>query len=118
MTEPTTHPTPSTQALQNAVQHTPAGGVVSIDVAHEGERIAIRVADSGSGIPAADRARIFDRFVQLDAARRGTGTGLGLPIARWIAEAHAGTLVLEDSGPDGSRFCVSLPAQTADVIAV
>ena len=45
--------------------------------------------------------RIFDRFVQLDAARRGQGTGLGLPIARWIAEAHSGTLVLEQSGPGG-----------------
>jgi len=104
--------------LQNAVQHTPAGGVVSIDVACERERIAIRISDSGSGIPAADRARIFDRFVQLDAARRGTGTGLGLPIARWIAEAHDGTLVLEDSGPEGSRFCVSLPAPTPDLVAV
>lgn len=95
--------------LQNAVQHTPSGGLVSIDVALERERISIRVADGGSGIPPADRERIFDRFVQLDAARRGTGTGLGLPIARWIAEAHAGTLVLEESGPGGSRFCVSLP---------
>ena len=43
------------------------------------------------------------------AARRGQGTGLGLPIARWIAEAHRGTLVLERSGPGGTTFCVSLP---------
>jgi heavy metal sensor kinase len=97
--------------LQNAVQHTPAGGVVSIDVGRDDGRISIRVADGGTGIALADRERIFDRFVQLDAARRGAGTGLGLPIARWIAEAHAGTLVLEESGPGGSRFCVSLPAQ-------
>jgi two-component system OmpR family sensor kinase len=55
-----------------------------------------------------DRERVFDRFVQLDPSRRGTGTGLGLPIARWIAEAHRGTLVLESSGPSGSTFCISL----------
>ena len=96
--------------LQNAIQHTPAGGVVTIDLTQNGEAVSIRVVDTGAGIPVADRERIFDRFVQLDAARRGAGTGLGLPIARWIAEAHRGTLVLEDSGPDGSRFCVSLPA--------
>ena len=63
----------------------------------------------GAGIPPDDEQRIFDRFVQLDAARRGQGTGLGLPIARWIAEAHHGTLVLERSGAGGSTFCVSLP---------
>jgi signal transduction histidine kinase len=70
--------------------------------------IRIRVADSGPGIPEADRARIFDRFVRLDEARSGKGTGLGLPIARWIAEAHGGTLVLESSGPGGSTFCATL----------
>jgi len=67
------------------------------------------VRDQGSGIPPDDQRRIFDRFVQLDAARRGQGTGLGLPIARWIAEAHGGTLVLEKSEAAGSTFCVSLP---------
>ena len=101
--------------LQNAVQHTPPGGVVSIDLAQDDGRISIRVSDTGSGIPLVDRERIFDRFVQLDAARRSGGTGLGLPIARWIAEAHDGSLVLEDSGPQGSRFCVSLRTAAASV---
>ena len=95
--------------LQNAVQHTPAGGSVAVDIRQEAEAVSIRVTDEGPGIPADDQQRIFDRFVQLDAARRGQGTGLGLPIARWIAEAHSGTLVLERSGPGGTTFCVSLP---------
>jgi two-component system, OmpR family, sensor kinase len=94
--------------LQNAVQHTPTGGAVAIDIRQDPDAVKIRVKDQGPGIPAVDRGRIFDRFVQLDAARRGQGTGLGLPIARWIAEAHRGTLELEASGPDGSTFCVSL----------
>jgi len=50
--------------------------------------------------------------VPLDPARRGQGTGLGLPIAKWIAEAHGGTLVLERSGPGGTTFCMSLPTAT------
>jgi two-component system OmpR family sensor kinase len=95
--------------LQNAVQHTPAGGSVGVDIRQETEAVRIRVTDEGPGIPADDQVRIFDRFVQLDAARRGQGAGLGLPIARWIAEAHRGTLVLERSGPAGSTFCLSLP---------
>jgi signal transduction histidine kinase len=71
--------------------------------------VKIRVKDSGTGIAPGDQTRIFDRFVQLDPARRGHGAGLGLPIARWIAEAHNGTLVVESSGPTGTTFCITLP---------
>jgi signal transduction histidine kinase len=95
--------------LQNAVQHTPPGGSVAIDVQREPAAVKMRVTDTGTGVRPEDERRIFDRFVQLDPSRRGQGTGLGLPIARWIAEAHHGTLELERSGDGGSTFCVSLP---------
>jgi signal transduction histidine kinase len=95
--------------LQNAVQHTPEGGSVAIAIERDAAVVKMRVTDTGSGVPPGDEQRIFDRFVQLDPSRRGQGTGLGLPIARWIAEAHHGTLVLERSGAGGSTFCVSLP---------
>jgi signal transduction histidine kinase len=95
--------------LQNAVQHSPTHGVVSVDVSPNGSRVSVRVSDSGAGIPEADRMRIFDRFVQLDPSRRAEGAGLGLPIARWIAEAHDGSLSLESTGPAGTTFCVVLP---------
>jgi len=95
--------------LQNAVQHTPPGGAVTVVICREAGAVRIRIRDSGAGIPSGDQERIFDRFVQLDPARRGRGAGLGLPIARWIAEAHGGTLVLESSGPGGTVFCVTLP---------
>jgi two-component system OmpR family sensor kinase len=93
---------------QNAVQHTKSGGAVSISLSN-GSAIAIDVTDEGSGIAAEDRERIFDRFVQLDRARRGSGSGLGLPIARWIAEAHGGSLTLVSSSPAGTTFRIVLP---------
>jgi signal transduction histidine kinase len=97
--------------LQNAVQHTPPGGTVTVDLTTTAGAVTIAIRDSGSGIPSADRARIFERFVRLDAARTGNGAGLGLPIARWIAETHGGTLVLAASGPGGSTFRIDLAQQ-------
>jgi two-component system, OmpR family, sensor kinase len=95
--------------LQNAVAYTRAGSRVVVDVVPNGRQAFIRVSDEGEGIPETDRSRIFERFVQLDTARRSAGVGLGLPIARWIAEAHGGTLELEASGARGSTFRITLP---------
>jgi signal transduction histidine kinase len=95
--------------LQNAVQHSPKDGAVFVDVSPNGSRVYVRVADCGTGIAESDRARIFERFVQLDPSRQAEGTGLGLPIARWIAEVHQGSLSVESTGPTGSTFCVVLP---------
>jgi two-component system, OmpR family, sensor kinase len=97
--------------LQNAVQHTPPGGIVAVGLTNTAGSVTIAITDSGAGIPVADRTRIFERFVRLDAARTGSGAGLGLPIAKWIAEAHGGTLVLADSGPLGSTFRIVLGQQ-------
>ena len=99
--------------LQNAVQHTPPGGAVAIDVAVNGAEVGIRVTDGGAGIADEDRARIFDRFVQLDPSRRAEGAGLGLTIAKWIAERHGGSLTIESSGPCGTTFRVLLPVLAA-----
>jgi two-component system OmpR family sensor kinase len=93
--------------LENAIRY--AKGVVTVTVARTtGGGAAIRVSDDGDGIPLAHQTRIFDRFVRLNP--RSSGAGLGLPIARWIAEAHGGTLLLESSGSTGSCFIVTLPA--------
>jgi two-component system sensor histidine kinase CiaH len=79
--------------------------------------VSIHVADRGHGIPVADRERIFDRFIQLDSSRRSEGAGLGLSIARWIASVHHGTIELEDSGPEGSTFRISLPLRRDQAVA-
>lgn len=96
-----------TNVLDNAVAHTRAGGLVTADT-HVAERqIRVRITDQGEGIPAVDRERIFERFTRLD--QRRPGAGLGLPIARWMAEAHGGTLELDSSSSEGSVFVVTLP---------
>lgn len=95
--------------LDNAVQHTPPGGSIEVVLTADAGTATITVADSGPGIPETDRDRIFERFVRLDPARSASsGGGLGLPIARWIAEQHDGTLVLEPSAR-GCVFVVRLP---------
>lgn len=93
--------------LDNAVRHTPSGGSVVAELERVDGHAYLRIVDQGPGIPPAERERIFDRFVRLDMG--SGGAGLGLPIARWIAESHGGTLIVERSGPEGTCFTVTLP---------
>ncbi|MFI1732336.1 sensor histidine kinase [Streptomyces acidicola] len=103
--------------LTNAAVHTPAGTKVAVDVAVEesgpaGPAAVVRVTDSGPGIPAADRDRVFDRFYRVDKARsrdRG-GSGLGLSVARSLVAAHGGTIELS-SGPGATTFTLRLPTR-------
>lgn len=102
--------------LDNAVKHTPPGGSVSVRLEKGAGRYALVVSDTGAGIPAEAQARIFDRFYRVDKSRSrstatemGGGAGLGLSIAKWIAEAHRGTLELLSSDSTGSTFVVTLP---------
>lgn len=96
--------------LDNGIRHTAPGGQVEARVTSLDGSVEIAVADTGCGVPPDERARIFERFIRLDPARsRPGGAGLGLPIARCIAESHGGTLTLAESGPSGSTFVVRLP---------
>jgi signal transduction histidine kinase len=94
--------------IENAVTHTPTGGTIVVELHATNTEVEVSVTDSGSGVPVADRDRIFERFVRLAPSSAQTGAGLGLPIARWIAEGHGGRLVLEPVAV-GSRFVVTLP---------
>lgn len=97
----------------NAVKFTPEGGRVEVRAwAPPGEGVVrIAVSDTGIGIAEEDRERIFERFVQADSAlnRRYSGTGLGLPLAREIAELHGGRIELESEPGAGSVFTLVLP---------
>jgi two-component system OmpR family sensor kinase len=92
--------------LDNAFAWTPDGGRVALALAAENGKIAVSVSDSGPGIGPAERQRIFRPFW----SRAGDGTGLGLPIARELAHALGGELVLESEVGKGSRFELRLPA--------
>lgn len=101
--------------LDNGVKYTPSDGHVTIElslVSPEGAKIC--VADTGVGIRPRDRERIFERFYRSESARRmGEGSGLGLPIAQWIAGIHGGRIEFENVPEGGTRFLVFLPAVTA-----
>jgi signal transduction histidine kinase len=93
----------------NALKYTPRGGSIDVSLTKADGEVVLRVADTGPGIPAEDRERVFERFVRLDPARGPGGAGLGLAIARWVAEAHSGRLQVVSGGSGGSVFAVSFP---------
>lgn len=96
--------------LDNAQRH--AVGEVSATVRREGGQVVLAVSDDGSGVPEAERERIFERFVRLDDARSRDdgGAGLGLAIARDVAHRHGGTLDVGRAEAGGARFELRLPA--------
>ncbi len=96
--------------LDNAIKYTPPGGNVRLDVtARDGKRSVV-VSDTGVGIPAEQLPRIFERFYRGDNARsQSEGAGLGLPIARWIADLH-GARIAVASNETGTRVQIDFPA--------
>jgi two-component system OmpR family sensor kinase len=96
--------------VDNAIKYTPPGGKVSLWRGRDNGFAQVKVIDSGPGIAPEELPRVFDRFYRTAALRGRTGTGLGLPIARWIAEEHHGKLSVESTPGEGSAFTVWLPA--------
>ncbi|WP_106396257.1 sensor histidine kinase [Actinocorallia populi] len=96
--------------LANAERHAASRVEVRICTDPDRHEAVVEVVDDGPGIPPAARERVFERFARLDDAREldKGGTGLGLPIARSIAEGHGGSLTLADNDP-GARFVIRLP---------
>ena len=98
--------------LSNAVKYTPEGGVIAVTLAREGDTAVLRVRDTGIGMSAALLPTVFEPFVQGDRAldRAEGGLGIGLTLARRLAELHGGSVAAASEGPDkGSEFSVRLP---------
>jgi two-component system OmpR family sensor kinase/two-component system sensor histidine kinase BaeS len=100
--------------LDNALKHTPKDGRVTVRVRLAGGRAALRVEDTGPGIPPEHLPHIFDRFYRADVARaRGGGSGLGLAIVKQLAEAQNGTVAVESEPGHGAAFTVAFPAYSS-----
>lgn len=91
--------------LRNAREATPQGGQVLVSAVREGSWVAVRITDTGAGIPAQLQPRVFDPYF----STKKTGTGLGLPTVRRVAEEHGGTLTLESEVGKGTQFTLRLP---------
>jgi signal transduction histidine kinase len=109
--------------LDNAIKYTPEGGRVTVELHRLGEGASavarITVRDSGPGIPEEARARVFERFYRVrtgddGGVGDGSGAGLGLPIAAWIAQAHGGQVTILETGAGGTTFAVDLPPTPHD----
>jgi signal transduction histidine kinase len=99
--------------LENAVKYSRAGEEVDVRAWAENGRVLVAVEDTGPGIPREQHALIFERFGRANVGLGKPGTGLGLFIARSIAEAHGGQLTVESVPGDGATFTLNLPAPTA-----
>lgn len=97
--------------IDNAIKYTPEGGTVELSLTRGSGTAAVTVKDTGIGIPAEELSKVFDRFYRVDKARSREmgGSGLGLSIAKWIADIHNGTLTVQSAVNVGSTFTVTVP---------
>ena len=97
--------------LDNALKYTPSGGTVTVEVKNYELFSAIRVSDTGPGIPEAEQAKIFGRFYRAPGAYQAEGVGIGLYLTRQIAEKQGGYVKLESTPGKGSTFSLYIPRE-------
>jgi signal transduction histidine kinase len=100
-----------TNLVDNAVKYSPVGGVVDVESFAENGRIHVEVRDRGPGVASEHRSLIFEKFGRVSGEHAKPGTGLGLFIARSIAEAHGGTLEVRPAPEQGAVFTLALPVE-------
>jgi two-component system OmpR family sensor kinase len=101
--------------VTNGIKYSSEGGTITISLKTDQSFAHVHVADTGEGIPPEDLPNIFDRFYRVDKARARAqgGVGLGLSIAKWIAEAHHGDITVESVEGEGTTFTLHLPLKDA-----
>ena len=95
--------------LDNALKHTPPGGTIGVALSEVSGKARLQVRDTGLGIEAQDLPHLFDRLYRAKRDRGTDGGGLGLAIARWIVEAHGGSIAATNAIPHGAVFTITLP---------
>jgi two-component system OmpR family sensor kinase len=105
--------------VTNAIKYTPRGGSLALALEENVDAVTFTVRDTGIGIAAGDLPHIFERFWRADPARSRTGdrpgVGLGLAIAKWIAEAHGGSITVQSRPGRGTMFIIRLPKARVNV---
>ncbi|HMN31267.1 MAG TPA: ATP-binding protein [Caldilineaceae bacterium] len=103
----------------NAIKYTPEGGMITLSLENRQGWVKVTVSDNGVGIPPEQQEQIFERFYRVDKARSREvgGSGLGLSIVQWIAQAHHGRVTVESSPQGGSTFILWLPELQAKAIS-
>lgn len=100
--------------LDNALKYTPPGGRVVIETRTAGDDVAeLVISDTGPGVPAVDREKIWRRLYRGDSSRSQRGLGLGLSVVKAVVEAHGGTVGVDEAPGGGARFSVRLPQNTS-----
>lgn len=95
--------------VDNALKYTPENGSVVLQAMHLGNKVIIKVEDTGPGIPDDERERIFDKLYRLDKSRSTKGLGLGLSLVQAVVHAHGGTVCASSAESGGSTFTIKLP---------
>jgi two-component system sensor histidine kinase/response regulator len=105
--------------LDNALRYTPRGGKVSVSLRRIEGEVELAVEDTGPGVPEEARARIFDKYAQLDRSvdreQQRVGRGLGLSFCRLVADAHGGRIFVEGGAAGGSRFVLRMPLEASAI---
>jgi signal transduction histidine kinase len=100
--------------LSNAVKYSPDGAVIEVAAAQEGAEIVVSIRDHGIGIPEGDRERVFERYFRGSNTSGIGGSGVGLSLVRSIVDLHKGSIRLESTEGEGSRFTLRLPAASLE----
>ena len=98
--------------LDNAVKYTPEGGSICVVSVRDGEKIALSISDTGIGIAPDNQDKIFDRFFRIDSedlVSEANGSGLGLSIAKWIADSHDIKISVDSELGKGTTFTLEIP---------
>jgi signal transduction histidine kinase len=96
--------------ISNAIKFTPSGGSIRVEARRQDDGLVLAVSDTGVGIPAADQARIFDKFERGDPQAPQSGAGLGLSLVKSLIELHGGTVTIESKPGTGTAVRCRLPA--------
>ncbi len=94
--------------VQNAIKFSPARGRVGVRLSSDAGKVVLAVSDNGPGIAPAHRAKVFERFYRVEKSRTA-GTGLGLAMAKWVADGHGARIDIAENAPQGTVFTVSFP---------